>query len=191
MKDKTLNIGSIIFFGYAIIIFFIFISSLIFGFLNPFFNDSSHRVGQGADFYAFYQAGYNVIRGLSPYDENSKYFVVPYFYKYRYLPFFAYTFGIMFNIFPYQVAYWIWVIVLIIFICYTCLITNKICILLKTPQWVRTIAIGMWLCFSPIYIELYMGQITLFVGLLTFYSCYAEYKKKSRLEQFFGPRGLL
>ena len=44
-----------------------------------------------------------------------------------------------------------------------------ICKTLDKPKWVSNVAIGMWLCFSPIYLELYMGQITLFVGILTFF----------------------
>ncbi|MFX1394328.1 MAG: glycosyltransferase family 87 protein, partial [Promethearchaeota archaeon] len=155
-----------------------FILSLVFGFLNPFFYDSSYRLGQGADFYAFYQAGYNIIVGLNPYEKIPGYIVVPYSYNYRYLPFFAYTFGIGFNIFPPLIAYWIWVIIILALIWYTCWLTLKICNTLEKPKWIAYVAIGMWLCFSPIYLELYMGQTTLFVGLLTFFSFYAEMRKK-------------
>jgi len=179
-KEIETTFISKIFLLSAFVIHVIFILSLIFGFLNPLFHDSSYRLGQGSDFYAFYQAGYNILFGLNPYDKIAGYIVVPYSYNYRYLPFFAYTFGIIFNIFPPIIAYWIWVVLILILIWYTCWLTFRICKSLDKPRWVAYIAIGMWLCFSPIYLELYMGQTTLFVGLLTFFSFYAEYKKKEK-----------
>ena len=179
-KELKITLLSKIFLIVALSIHLLFILSLIFGFLNPPFHDSTYRLGQAADFYAFYQAGYNILFGLNPYNKVAGYNIVPYSYNYRYLPFFAYTFGLAFNIFPPVVAYWIWAIIIIFLIWYTCWITLKICNTLNKPKWVAYIALGMWLCFSPIYLELYMGQTTLFVGLLTFFSFYAEYKKKEK-----------
>ena len=164
----------------AFAIHIVFILSLILGFLNPLFHDSTYRLGQGADFYAFYQAGYNILLGLNPYEKIPGYVVVPYSYNYRYLPFFAYTFGIVFNIFPPLIAYWLWVVIILVLIWYTCWLTLRICNNLNKPKWIAYVAIGMWLCFSPIYLELYMGQTTLFVGLLTFFSFYAESKNRER-----------
>lgn len=179
-KELDINLLSKIFLITALGIHVLFIFSLIFGFLNPLFYDSTHRLGQAADFYAFYQAGYNILFGLNPYDKVAGYNIVPYSYNYRYLPFFAYTFGLLFNIFPPAIAYWVWVIIILILIWYTCWITLRICKTLDKPKWVAYIAVGMWLCFSPIYLELYMGQTTLFVGLLTFFSFYAESRKKEK-----------
>ncbi|MFX1383363.1 MAG: glycosyltransferase family 87 protein [Promethearchaeota archaeon] len=162
----------------AFSIHIIFILSLIFGFLNPIFHDSTYRLGQGADFYAIYQAGYNVIFGLNPYEKVDGYNVVPYSYNFIYHPFLAYTFGVVFNIFPPVIAYWVWVGILLGLIWISCYFTHNICRNLDKPKWVEYIAIGMWLCFSPIYVELYMGQITLIVGLLVFFSFYSETRKK-------------
>ena len=173
----------------AIGIHLLFLFSLIFGFLNPFFHDSTYRLGQGSDFFAFYQAGYNLLFGLNPYEKYTGYIVVPYSYNYRYLPFFAYTFGILFNLFPPVMAYWIWIILLFALIWYACWITFKICSSLNKPKWVSYIAVGMWLCFSPIYLELYMGQTTLFVGILTFLSFYLEMKNKEKYSTFFWILG--
>jgi len=178
-ENFNIHCVSNIFLITAIGIHVIFIYSLIFGFLNPLFYDSTYRLGQGADFFSFYQAGYNVLFGFSPYERIKGYYIVPYSYDYRYLPFFAYTFGILFNLFPPLIAYLIWVIFILFLIWYSCWITYVICKKLEKPKWVLNIAIGMWLCFSPIYLELYMGQTTLFVGLLTFYSCYSELRKKN------------
>ena len=68
-RFKHLVFLSKIFLYIAITIHFIFILSLIFGFLNCLFYDSTYRLGQGSDFYAFYQAGHNVLVGLSPYEK--------------------------------------------------------------------------------------------------------------------------
>ena len=162
----------------ALTIHIIFILSLIFGFLNPLFHDTSSRLGQGSDFFAIYQAGYNILVGLNPYEVKKGYMVVPYSYDFVYHPFLAYTMGIAFNIFPPYVAYWVWVSTLLTLIWSSCYLTHRICKSFDKPKWVEFIAIGMWLCFSPIYIELYMGQITLITGLLTFFSFYAEFNKK-------------
>jgi len=188
-KDNNLFFICKIFLYIAIAIHIFFILSLIFGFLNCLFHDSTYRLGQGSDFYAFYQAGHNVLFGQSPYEKINKYYVVPYSYNYRYLPFFAFTFGVLLNIFPPLVAYWVWVSFIILLIWYSCWITNKLCIQLDKPKWVSNVAIGMWLCFSPIYLELYMGQITLFVGILTFFSLYSEMKGKETQGAFFWTLG--
>lgn len=175
----------------ATIIHLIFILSLFYGFLNPLYYDSSYGIGQGADFFAYYQAGYNLINGLSPYHNIPGYNIVPYAYGYRYLPFFAHTFGMLFNIFPPRISYWVWIIFLLALIWYTSWITHKICNSLNMPKWVEYIAIGMWLCYSPIYIELYSGQATLFIGILTFFSFYAESKKKEKVGIFYWTFGCL
>ncbi|MFX0186778.1 MAG: glycosyltransferase family 87 protein [Candidatus Hodarchaeota archaeon] len=162
----------------SLIIHLVFIFSLVFGFLNPLFHDSTYRLGQGSDFYAIYQAGYNVLFGLNPYKKVDGYNVVPYSYNFIYHPFLAFTFGVAFNIFPPFVAYWVWVIVLLSLVWISCYLTHNICRALDKPKWVEFVAIGMWLCFSPIYVELFMGQITLIVALLAFFSLYAETRKK-------------
>lgn len=169
---------SLAFLVIAIIIHFVFILSLVFGFLNPLFHDSSYRLGQGSDFYAIYQAGYNIMVGLNPYIVNKGYMVVPYSYAFVYHPFVAFTMGLAFNIFPPLIAYWVWISILLALIWTSCYLTHRICKNFHKPKWVEYIAIGMWLCFSPIYLELYMGQITLITGLLTFFSCYSELRKK-------------
>ena len=75
--------------------------------------------------------------------------------------------------------------ILLSLIWFSCFLTHRICKALDRPKWVEFIAIGMWLCFSPIYVELFMGQITLIVALLTFFSLYAETRKKEAQGTFF------
>jgi hypothetical protein len=56
----------------------LFLLSLHSGFLNPVFDDATHCVGQGADFYAVYQAGQNIVDGVSIYLRDPKTLVVPF-----------------------------------------------------------------------------------------------------------------
>lgn len=186
IRNKSdIIIFSKVFLIIAICIHLLFLLSLIFGFLNPFFHDSKYRLGQGSDFFAIYQAGYNVLFGLNPYEKVDGYYIVPYSYDFVYNPFLAFTMGVAFAIFPPFIAYWIWVSMLLSLIWISCYLTHIICKSLDKPKWVESIAIGMWLCFSPIYVELFMGQITLIVGLLTFFSIYAEMRKKEAHGTFF------
>ena len=41
---------------------------------------------------------------------------------------------------------------------------------LNRPDWESHLAMGLWFVFSPIYIELYMGQVTLVAGILLFFA---------------------
>jgi len=180
IKKKLLNRNALskFFLLFAFVTYIFFILSLVFGFLNIFFFNCTYSLGQASDFYAYYQAGYNVIFGLNPYKSYAGYNVVPYSYGFMYLPFFAYTFGVFFALFPPLIAYIIWICINLFLILYACYITNRICNILKKPKWVRNIAVGMWLCFTPIYTELFFGQVNLFIGILTFFSFYEEFKKK-------------
>ncbi|TFG98851.1 MAG: hypothetical protein E4H14_20610, partial [Candidatus Thorarchaeota archaeon] len=80
--------------------------------MNSFFYDTQYLVGQGADFFSYYQAGNNVLNGLDVYIIPDP-LAVPYLYRYRYLPYFAYTFGVILNLAPPISAYWIWIGILI------------------------------------------------------------------------------
>ena len=71
----------------AIVIHLNFILSLSSGMLNWLFYDTKYLVGQGADFFSYYQAGHNVLNGLDPYTIPAD-LAVPYLYPFRYLPYF-------------------------------------------------------------------------------------------------------
>ncbi len=164
----------------AILIHILFITSLWTGILNPLFHDTKYILGQGADFFAYYQAGYNVLNGLSCYLIPDP-LVVPYLYPYRYLPYFAYSFGAILNIVPPITAYWLWVGVVTVSVWLAIIRTRTLAKSLDRPDWERRIAMGIWLVFSPIYIELFLGQVTLMAGILMFYalttSSFVEGKK--------------
>ncbi|MHA1934607.1 MAG: glycosyltransferase family 87 protein [Candidatus Thorarchaeota archaeon] len=137
--------------------------------LNSLFYDTNYLVGQGADFFSYYQAGHNVLNGLDCYTIPDSP-VVPYLYQYRYLPYFAYSFGVILNLAPPILAYWLWVGVLTGSVWLAVLRTRTLAKALHRPDWEGRIAMGMWFVFSPIYIELFVGQVTLLAAILMFFA---------------------
>ena len=153
----------------AIVIHLNFILSLVTGSLNSFFYDTWYLVGQAPDFFSYYQAGYNVLHGLDPYFIPTD-LAVPYLYPFRYLPYFAYTFGAALNLTNPYTAYWIWDGILVVAIWLSALQTHRVAKMLDRPAWEGYIGMGMWFIFTPIYIELYVGQVTLIAGILVFFA---------------------
>jgi hypothetical protein len=120
----------------------------------PLHNDTIHRVGRGADFYAVYHAGLNLRRGRNPY-ENNRDGVTPYWYAFRYLPVVAIAARPLTLLAP-RAAYIVWILLIEAFLA-----------LLLATLWrripgrgVRLAATGMLLINSPYFLELYMGQFT-------------------------------
>ena len=153
----------------AIVIHVVFIISLWTGTLNSLFHDTKYILGQGADFFSYYQAGHNVLNGLDCYASPDT-LVVPYLYPYRYLPYFAYSFGVIINLAPPLLAYWLWIGVLTGAVWLAVFRTRSLAKALHRPDWEGRIAMGMWFVFSPIYIELFLGQVTLIAAILMFFA---------------------
>jgi hypothetical protein len=135
--------------------------------LVPYFFDATVLSGgRGLDFYSIYQAGYNARHGADIYEgDPAKIAVaVPYFTPYRYLPVVAYMVGAALSLFAPLTAYKIWVVVVEL--------TLLLCVGL-TYRRVRDLdrfarLAAMWLCFTPYYLELFMGQFSLVQGALVF-----------------------
>ncbi|TFF94512.1 DUF2029 domain-containing protein [Candidatus Thorarchaeota archaeon] len=169
MEGRTREWMSWCFLVITVIIHGMFISSLWTGALDSLFHDTQYLVGQGADFFAFYQAGHSVLNGLDCYVVTDP-LAVPYLYPYRYLPYFAYSFGVIINLLPPTLAYWLWVGVLTLALWSAVWRTRSLARALGRPEWEGRIAMGMWFIFSPVYIELYLGQVTLLAGILLFFA---------------------
>ena len=135
--------------------------------LTPYFFDATVLSGgRGLDFYAIYQAGYNARHGIDIYegDPAKAPVVVPYFTPYRYLPVVAYTLGAALSLFSPLTAYKIWVVVIELTLLGCVLLTWRI-----TRDFDRfALLASMWLCFTPFYLELFMGQFSLVQGALIF-----------------------
>ena len=155
--------------GAAILVHLLMLVSWRTGTLNPLFFDAvvTHGV-RGWDFYALYQAGHNVLTGHSAYESDADRIemVIPggTYTPFRYLPISAYTAGVLFNLVPPRWAYRLWVA----FTEWTLLA----CIALtwwtvRNPDRRARLA-AMWLCYTPYYLELYMGQFSFVQGALVF-----------------------
>ncbi|HHX43989.1 MAG TPA: DUF2029 domain-containing protein [Chloroflexi bacterium] len=127
------------------------------GFWNPFTFDSVATQGhRGWDFFALYQAGHNVLTGVSAYESanHAVEVVVPRYTPFRYLPVSAYTVGVVLNALPPLWAFRLWVLV------------SEALLLgcAALSWWVApdrrrgAVMAAMWLCFTPYYLELYLGQ---------------------------------
>lgn len=150
----------------AALVHAVMLVSLSAGFLNPLFDDATHRAGQAADFFAVYQAGANAADGVSVYAATPARQVVPYYYPYRYHPFVALTVGLVMQTVPPFAAYGLWVIVLEIFL----LVNLRVTWGLFENKAEAAKALAIWLVFTPMYLELYMGQFSFVMASLVFWT---------------------
>jgi len=147
------------------------------GMLNPLFNDAMHRLGQGCDFFAVYQAGHNLLNGVNIYVYSTANQVVPYAYPFRYLPIMAMTVGVLTNVFAPMTAYWIWVGVNEALLFGNIALAASLAPDRKSRLWIA----AMWLCFFPFYLEMYMGQFSFVMATLLMLMGYALVKDHRRL----------
>ena len=140
----------------------LFLLSLYTGWLNLFFNDASHT-GQAFDFAVYYIAGKALAGGHDVYSVEAA-------FGFRYLPAFAYGIARPFALLPPQTAYFVY-----LFLCEALLLFN----LRLVWRWsiddnIRARAACMWLAFSPLYLEYYIGQVSFWAASLLFWAFYAE-----------------
>jgi hypothetical protein len=127
----------------------------------PLHNDTIHRIGPGADFYAVYHGGVNIRRGVSPYESDYD-GRTPFSYPYRYLPAVALGAQVL-TLLPPRVAYFLWIGLLeallgfLIFTLYK-RVENKSLWLFLT---------ALLLLNSPYFLEIYTGQSTFAAVTLT------------------------
>ena len=169
MDGRMQKWTSRVFLLFALVIHLTFVTSLWTGLLDELFHDTKYLLGQGADFFAFYQAGNNILNGISCYATPSSP-VVPFFYPYRYLPYFAYSVGVLLNLLPPVAAYWGWVGLTLTALWLAVWRTFSLARRLDRPAWEAYVAAALWFAFSPVYIEMYLGQVTLLAGILTFFA---------------------
>jgi hypothetical protein len=150
------------------------------GTLNPLFFDAVVTHGRrGWDFYALYQAGHNVLTGHSVYESDGDVIdmVIPggTYTPFRYLPLSAYTLGALFNLLSPLRAYRIWVAFIEMALLLCVALTWR-----AVPDVDRRARLtAMWLCYSPFYLELYMGQFSFVQGALVYIALL--YARRGRL----------
>ncbi|MDZ4278860.1 MAG: hypothetical protein U1B78_06955 [Dehalococcoidia bacterium] len=152
----------------ALVLHLLMMGSLFWGYLDAAFafTDENPRA---YDFFAIYEAGHRALEGDSIYGQlSSAVSLAPYFAAYRYVPAFAYGFGVPMNAIPHWPAYWAWVafyeVLLVANVCVTWRVAGK-------GTW-GTVGAAMWFVFTPFYVEQYAGQFSflmatalLFVGI--------------------------
>lgn len=155
--------------GIAVLVHGVMLLSWRTGILNPLYFDATVTHGRrGWDFYALYQAGHNVLTGHSAYATDGAQIdvVIPdgAYTPFRYLPVSAYTAGVLLNLVSPLWAYRLWVawIELALWMCIA--LTWRA---VADPNR-RARLVAMWLCFTPFYLELYMGQFSFVQGALVF-----------------------
>ncbi len=119
---------------------------------------------RGWDFYALYQAGHNTLRGDSIYASDPGEAVVPWRTPYRYLPLPALTLGVALNALPPRRALVLWM---------TC--EELVLLACAWAAWrqgrapgERWLLAAMWLWFTPLYDEFFLGQFSLVQAALIF-----------------------
>lgn len=126
-------------------------------------NDSVHRLGPAADFFAIVHAGHSVERGRSPYLTFERPRATPYFYPYRYLPPVAHSLGRLATRVSPRVAWWLWVGVSELLLA---VLLVQLARRARDPS-LAGLLTAVLLLSSPYFLELYMGQFTFVsVGLL-------------------------
>lgn len=129
------------------------------GFWSRFTFDSTATQGwRGWDFFALYQAGHNVLTGVSVYESDNEAIdvVVPRYTPYRYLPLPAYTVGVALNAFPPLWGFRLWVVIIVV-LWWACAWASY---RLGRDPAERAIMAAMWLLFTPFYLEIYLGQFS-------------------------------
>lgn len=130
------------------------------GFWHPFtFDSTATRGWRGWDFYAVVQAGHNARTGISVYESHNDRIdvVVPRYTPYRYLPAMACTLGVLLDLLPPLWAFRLWVVIL-----------EGVLLGCAYLSWragrdpaERVLLAGMWLVYTPFYLEIYLGQFSL------------------------------
>lgn len=124
--------------------------------LNPLFNDTYNRPGPSADFFAVYHSGRQVLTGRNPYDMDEEPRYTPEFAPFRYPPGVAFTLGVSVAWVKPWVAYGGWLVVLELFLLLNLWLVRR---LIPHPRQ-RDVVTAGWLMFTPLYVELWMGQFT-------------------------------
>ncbi|MCZ6539017.1 MAG: glycosyltransferase family 87 protein [Chloroflexi bacterium] len=157
----------------------VMLASLFTGWLNLMSNDT-HRRPQAADFFSIYQGSSNLYHGRSVYETGGFEPDVPYSFAYRYIPSVAYTFAGPFLLVEPWNAYWIWIAILEVLMLFNIVLTRQMA---SSPNRAN-IATAMWLLFTPLYAELFMGQFSFAMGSLFMWMMFGMWKLQPRLAQW-------
>lgn len=128
----------------------------------PLHNDTIHRVGKAADFYAVYHAGMNLNLGRRVYADLPD-GVTPYWYPFRYLLVVAVIFQPLTRL-PPAAAWAAWVMAVeLLLIVFVIALWRRL-----ADHGARLVVTALLLLNSPYFLELYMGQFTFAAAVLCY-----------------------
>jgi len=139
------------------------------------FNDAAHRVGPGADFFALYHAGVQLERDGRIYAWTQDGITPPY-YSFRYLPSLALTAGRAVRLVSPWTAYLIWLGLLEALLATCLLLTRRLFDGGRVVPWLWALC----LAYTPLWLELFMGQFSFATGALVFVSCVLATSRRPR-----------
>ncbi|HET6485533.1 MAG TPA: glycosyltransferase 87 family protein, partial [Spirochaetia bacterium] len=175
-EDSDLGrIPGLVIFYIGCAVHLLFLVSLLTHWLDPLFFEATTDYGQASDYFGIYQAGDNLTQGRSIYleggrpEDSDRH--VPYYYFYRYLPptatFMALT-ALLLKPWP---SYWVWVVINEALLGLTLFSLRR---LRSPPSALRRALAGLTLGFSPLYLELWMGQFSLLMAVLLWVTFWPE-----------------
>lgn len=150
----------------ALSIHICFLISLGSGFMDRLFFDTS-TYPRGADFIGVHQSGTKAVFGDSIYDGLGN----------RYLPAVIYLLVVPLNLLGAGAAYWFWVTVL------EALVVLNIALSYRLANSIDDFffSSAMWLSFSPLYIDLFMGQFSFLMASVVFLTSYGFLRRREVL----------
>ncbi|MFH0793346.1 MAG: glycosyltransferase 87 family protein [bacterium] len=122
--------------------------------------------GRGADFYVLPEAGWDFLHGENMYVHDNATRREPYPLTFRYVPFFGYTLGVVLALIPPPANYFFWIAVNELLLIANLLLTWR-----RAPtSWARVGAVWIWLAPFPIFLEQWLGQFSILMGSLLFWT---------------------
>ncbi|MFB3910261.1 MAG: glycosyltransferase family 87 protein, partial [Candidatus Eisenbacteria bacterium] len=182
--------GSSIALAAGILLHLLFVASLFGQFLNPLFLEAEHCPGQAADYFGIWQAGDNLLHGVSIYDsqdwKNEAVRRVPYFYFYRYLPPTAYVAAVGAWLLDPWTSYVLWAALIeALLVAIVVWILRMRAFPLAERRWQAAV----WLGFTPFYLEQWMGQFSFLMAALLWIVLRPTLPDRPRQAREDTPRG--
>ena len=165
--------------GIGFAVHLLFVVALFGDWLRPLFNDASHT-RRGFDFSVFYLAGQALIQHRDIYAVEGA-------FGYRYLPVFAQTVGRLYAQFPPLSSYYLHIALSEILLCANLWLTWS----QQLHMLVRARAVCMWLAFSPLFLEMYMGQVSFWAASALYWLLLTQQNRQSNRPAFLWATSIL
>jgi len=150
---------------------------------DRYFYDSTH-FEPGFDLFMQFRGVYNLRKGINIYDNFLRYEIkdtekeLPYRgLAFAFTPIDAYTIYNFFALFKVFNAYALWIFMQEILLFLSVFLTRKIAVIYNVD---KNLSSSLWLLFSPIYVDLYMGQAGIIISFLIMLCIYGAQSDKAK-----------